>query len=136
MASSPTPSSPAPAASSGLTNNLAGALVYIPFFIGLILGIVFLVIEPYNKTRFIRFHAFQTIFLHVALFALGIAWQILMVILGFMSQGLVLFLAIPVMWLFGLGVLVLLVFTAFQAYNNKEFKLPIIGELAAKQAGA
>jgi uncharacterized membrane protein len=134
MASS-TPT-PAPAASSGLTNNLAAALVYIPFFIGLILGIVFLVIEPYNKTRLVRFHAFQSIFLHVALVALGIVWQVLMVILGLMSQGLVLFLAIPVMWLFFLGVLVLLVYCAIQAYGSKEFKLPFIGDLAAKQAGA
>jgi len=134
MASS-TPT-PAPAASSGLTNNLAAALVYIPFFIGLILGIVFLVIEPYNKNRLVRFHAFQTIFLHVALFALGIVWQILLVILGLMSHGLVLALALPVMWLFGIGVFVLMVYCAFQAYSSKEFKLPIIGDLAAKQAGA
>src|SRR4051794_7462591 len=46
-------------ASVGMTNNVAGALCYL---FGFITGIVFLVLEPYNKDRFVRFHAFQSIF--------------------------------------------------------------------------
>jgi uncharacterized membrane protein len=134
MASS-TPT-PAPEASSGLTNNLAAALVYIPFFIGLIIGIVFLVIEPYNKNRFVRFHSFQSIFLHIGLIALWVVWKIVMGVLTAISLGFALAIALPLSLLVWLAVIALMVFLAIQAYGNKEFKLPVIGDLAAKQAGA
>jgi uncharacterized membrane protein len=57
-------SAKAPAASSGggMTDNLAGALSYIP-----IVAIIFLLIEPYNKVKFVRFHAFQCLFTCLAL---------------------------------------------------------------------
>jgi len=58
-------SSPAGAASAGMTNNVAAALSYI-----WIVGLVFLLIEPYNKIRFVRFHAFQSVFF-------GVAWMVL-----------------------------------------------------------
>ena len=126
MASAPTPT---PAATSGMTNNVAGALCYIT-----IVGIVFLLIEPYNKNRFVRFHAFQSIFFCVAVIVLEIAWSILVGILVHVSLGLasifgllslVVYLAIVACW----------IFLIFKAYSNQEFKLPIIGDLAAKQAG-
>ena len=44
----------------GLTDNMAAALCYV---LGLLTGIVFLVVAPYNQNRLIRFHAFQSIFL-------------------------------------------------------------------------
>ena len=134
MASAPTPS--APAASSGMGNNVAGLLCYIPFFIGLVISIVFLVIEPYNKTRFVRFHAFQSIFLHVATFGIWIALFIVSSILGVLTHGLGFFL-MGVLWpIIGLGILVLVVVCMIKAYGNQEFKIPIIGDLASKQAGA
>jgi len=34
----------------------------------------------------------------------------------------------------GLGFFLLWLFLMFKAYNNEQFKLPVIGELAAKQA--
>lgn len=124
------------ATSTGMTNNVAGMLCYIPFGIGLILGIVFLVIEPYNKNRFVRFHAFQTIFLHVGVLALWIAFFFLSMILGFITRGLSIFLMGPVMLLVWLGVLVTLILMMVKAYGNQETKLPFIGDMAAKQAGS
>src|SRR6266567_2305074 len=67
------PSGGAMTAGGGLTDNMAGALAYVT----IIPAIVFLVLEPYNKKRFIRFHSFQCIFLCIALFVLGVALQIL-----------------------------------------------------------
>ncbi len=65
------------ATSSGLQENVAAALCYA---LGFITGILFLVLEPYNKNRNIRFHAFQSIFLsvffaivHYAIFFIGMA---------------------------------------------------------------
>src|SRR5215470_12415845 len=47
----------------GLEENVAAALCYL---LGVLTGILFLVLEPYNKNRTIRFHAFQAIFAWVA----------------------------------------------------------------------
>jgi uncharacterized membrane protein len=133
MASAPTPT---PAASSGMTNNVAGMLCYIPLFlVGLIISIVFLVLEPYSKNRFVRFHAFQSIFLHVASLAIWIGMFILSMILGVITKGLSVFLMGPLMLLIWLGILVLMVVLMIKAYGNQELQLPVIGGLAAKQAG-
>lgn len=42
----------------GLEDNVAGALAYVT----IIPAIVFLVLEPFNRKRFVRFHAFQCLF--------------------------------------------------------------------------
>lgn len=128
--------SPAPAASSGMTNNVAGMLCYIPFMIGLIVSIVFLVVEPYNKNRFVRFHAFQSLFLHVALFAVSIGLSIIGAILGFVTRGFSILLMGALWPLFGLACFVLIIVLMMKAYGNQEFKVPVIGDFAAKQAGA
>ena len=116
--------------SGGMADNLAGALSYI-----FIVGVIFLVIEPFNKKRFVRFHAFQSIFFHVALIVLWIAWWFVLMIIGLMSHILAGFLSLLSL-LLGLGIFLAWLFLIFQAYSNKEFKLPVIGDLAAKQAGS
>ncbi len=47
---------------SGLSDNAAGAIAYIT----IIPAIIFLIVEPYNKNSFVRFHAWQSIFLGIA----------------------------------------------------------------------
>ena len=42
---------------------MAGALAYL---VGAITGILFLVIDPFKSDRFVRFHAFQSIFFNLA----------------------------------------------------------------------
>jgi uncharacterized membrane protein len=126
MASAPTPT---PAASSGLTSNVAAALSYIT-----IVGIVFLVIDQFKNDKFVRFHSFQSVFFAVACFAFWIVEVIVLRVLGMISFAVlgVFSLLFLVVWLALFVVWVLLV---VQAYSNKQFKLPIIGDLAAKQAG-
>jgi len=73
-AANPTPPGPsfAPAsapASAGMDENVAAALCYL---LGVLTGILFLVLEPYNRNPVIRFHAFQSIFVWIA--ALYSAW--------------------------------------------------------------
>jgi uncharacterized membrane protein len=104
---------------SGLSDNSAGALAYIT----IIPAIVFLIVEPYNKNSYIRFHAWQSIFLNVAAFA--ISFINIIPILGqivFLLGMLLLFVA----W-----IIVLL-----KALKGERYKLPFIGDLAEKQAGA
>src|SRR6202012_2375284 len=47
------PPPPPPAAGQGLTSNAAAAISYITF----IPAVIFLVMEPYNRDRFVRFHS-------------------------------------------------------------------------------
>lgn len=116
---------PQPGAS-GLTDNVAGMLAYIT----IIPAIMFLVLEPYNRNRFIRFHAFQSIFFCVAAIAISIA----LTIFGFLPfLGLLIW---PVHMLYGLGLFAIWIILLLKANQGQMFKLPIIGDMAEKQASA
>jgi uncharacterized membrane protein len=99
-----------------ISQNLAGMLCYIFFA-----AIIFLLVEPYNRNRFIRFHAFQSI-----LFT--IAWVVLhgVVVIPYLGWALwpILELAFLISWI------VLLI----KAYQGVMFKLPVIGEFAEQHA--
>jgi hypothetical protein len=56
--------------SAGMSPNVAGALTYL---LGFVTGLIFLVMEPYNKDPFVRFHIFQSIFLSASFFVLVMA---------------------------------------------------------------
>ena len=120
------------AAGSGLGANAAGALAYLA---GIVTGILFLVIDPYKSDRFVRFHAFQSIFFNVAWIALWIVWMIAGLVLGAITKGLFIFLQLPIDLLLMAGGFCLWVFLMYSAYQGKMTRLPVIGALAAKQAG-
>ena len=114
---------PPAAFAGGLTENVASALCYL---LGFITGIIFLVVAPYNQNRTIRFHAFQSIFLNIALFAC----HIFVLLLAAVTHGLAIFLSPVVSLIFFL----LWLYMMFTAFNNKKIRLPVIGDLAEKQA--
>jgi uncharacterized membrane protein len=109
------PASPSTAAPA-ISQNLAAMLCYIFFA-----AIIFLLVEPYNRNRFVRFHAFQSI-----LFT--IAWVVLhgVVVIPYLGWALwpVVELAFLISWI------VLLI----KAYQGVMFKLPVIGEFAEQHA--
>jgi uncharacterized membrane protein len=115
-------------ASTGLQQNVAGVLCYI---LGLVSGILFLVLDPYNKNRFVRFHAFQSIFLHVAWIAL---WIVANMFRAILPWGLSLIASLFHLALV-LGGLVIWVYVMLKAYNNEKYKIPVIGDIAEQQAG-
>src|SRR5690349_14610558 len=123
------PVSTAQPTSTGLTSNVAGALAYI---LGFITGIVFLVLEPYKHDRFVRFHAMQSILYSAAGIVFRIGWGLLVSALMDVSAwvGLVL---VPVGLVISLGLFCFWLFLMYQAYSNREFRIPIIGAIAAKQ---
>ncbi|HEV2992524.1 MAG TPA: zinc-ribbon domain-containing protein [Candidatus Angelobacter sp.] len=128
----PASTSAAPTAgSTGMTNNVAAALAY---FLTVLTGILFLVIEPYNKDKFVRFHAFQAIFFGIAGWGFWIIFSMLWSSLFLGGVGFF-FLLWRVIQIIELGFFVLWIFLMYKAYNKEEFKLPIIGNIAAKQAG-
>jgi uncharacterized membrane protein len=117
--------------SSGLTSNVAAALAYV---LGFITGIVFLVLEPYKHDRFVRFHAMQSILYSAAGLVFRIAWSILVNILMSFTvwTGVVL---VPIGLVISLGLFVFWLYLMYQAYNNREYRIPFIGAIAAKQVG-
>ncbi|HEX4487068.1 MAG TPA: hypothetical protein VH088_12420 [Terriglobales bacterium] len=124
--------SAAPPAASGISVNAAAALTYLG---GFITGIIFLLIEPYKADPFVRFHAFQSILFNVAWIGLWIVWAIVGIVLGAMTKGLFIFLQLPIDLLLMVGGFALWAWLMYSAYQGKTFKLPVIGALAAKQAG-
>ncbi len=110
----------------GLTDNVAGMLAYIT----IIPAIIFLVMEPYRRNRFIRFHSFQCIFLAVAVIAIHIALSMLAVV------PFLIFLTFPLHGLVSLAALVLIIFLALKANQGQMYKLPWIGDMAEKQANS
>jgi uncharacterized membrane protein len=117
---------PAVAVAGGMADNVAGMLAYIT----IIPAIIFLVVEPYNKSRFVRFHSFQSIFFFVAVFAIHIALSVLTVV-PFM-----ILLTFPLHMLVFLGTIALIVVLAIKANGGQMYKLPVIGDIAEKQANA
>ena len=126
------PAAPVAAAGSGLTPNVAGALAYL---VGAITGILFLVIDPFKADRFVRFHAFQSIFFNLAWIAFWIVWMIVGLMLGAISHGLFFIIQLPINLLITVGGFCLWIYLMYTAYQGKTFQLPVIGPLAASQAG-
>jgi uncharacterized membrane protein len=112
---------------SGLSDNVASALCYV---LGLITGILFLVLAPYNQNKTIRFHAFQSIFFHVAWIVFWIVLTIVTMVMPWSLHILITLFSL----LLSLGGLLVWILLIVKAYNNDRFKLPVIGDLAEKQA--
>jgi uncharacterized membrane protein len=119
------PASPT-AAAGGMTDNVAGMLAYIT----IIPAIIFLVMEPYNKNRFIRFHSWQCLFFAGALFVLHFGLSIFTFV-PFMAV-----ITFPLHLLVTIGGFVLWIILLMKANQGQMYKLPVIGDLAEKQANA
>jgi uncharacterized membrane protein len=100
----------------GLEPNLAAAISY--FWI---VGLIFFIIE--KKNRFVRFHAMQALLLGLAAWILSIVF-IYIPYVGFVGD------------LFGLVWIIGAIYAGVQAYNGKWFKLPVVGDIAYKNAMA
>ena len=104
--------------STGFDANVAAALSYL---VGFVTGVIFLVVEKEN--RFVRFHALQS----TLVFAGMVAVNILLQIVPFLGQLLFIFVILPVsaaLWLL----------LMYKAYQGEEFKLPLVGQMAADRS--
>jgi uncharacterized membrane protein len=114
-----------------LADNIAGMLAYFT----IIPAIVFLLVEPYNRNRFVRFHSFQCLFTAVALIVVQVALLIISTILHYIPV--IGWIIAALIWpLYGLCVLGLWLLLVIKAYQGQMFKLPFVGDMAEKQAGA
>ncbi len=121
------PGSPTALQAPGLTENVASALCYL---FGLVTGIIFLVLAPYNQNKTVRFHAFQSIFGHIALIVIGIVLSIVFSVFAAVTHVY----GFGFFSLYWLLVVLLWLYMMYSAYTNKKIKLPLVGDLAEKQA--
>jgi len=104
--------------STGLDENVAGLLCYV---LGWVSGLVFVLLE--QKSKFVRFHAIQSIYVFGVLTVAGI-------VLGWFP-----FIGVVFSGLFGVLGFVLWIILMIKAYQGAKFKLPWAGDLAEKRAG-
>lgn len=112
-----------------LTENVAGTLAYFTF----IPATAFLLLDPYNKNRFVRFHSLQCLLLTLACLLIGVALKLasyiffLIPVVGplFMSlASIIALIAAIVLWLV----------LAVKAFQGEMFVLPVLGDFAERQA--
>jgi uncharacterized membrane protein len=112
------------APSAGISDNAAGALAYVTF----IPALIFLLIEPYNRRPFVRFHAFQCLFFCIASIAVSVALSFFA--FGTFGVGFGLFLLVR------LAFFVVWIMLLIKASQGQMWELPVIGPLARQQAGS
>jgi len=127
----------------GLDGNVAAALGY-P--IGII-AIISLIMEKEN--RFVKFHALQSLLLHVAWIVIAIVLMFLFFILAIFgiaasaaggdaagAVGGIFGMLISLIWMVVIAAYIgLLIYAAVKAYGGNKFMLPVIGAMADKWTG-
>ena len=114
---------------SGIAPHIAGVLCYLcpPFT-----SLIFILIEKEDKT--VIFHAWQGVALGVSFILLFFAIQILSAIMGAIASvlGIIVGFALPMLWLAGFA---LMLICLIKSYQGDRWKIPVLGDFAAKQAG-
>jgi len=107
--------------SSEVPENVVCALCY---FLGFITGILFLVWPAYNRNPKVRFHAIQSILFSAS-------YMLIVFIVGVVLPFGLSKIVAPVIQL---GSLAMWLHIMWQVYKEREVVLPVIGDLAKKQA--
>src|SRR5580704_746673 len=103
------------------TNNVIAALAYV---LGVVTGIIFLYLEPYDRDEFVRFHARQSIAFSVAWFALNVIAGVFIAVMPHPLAALINFLQ----QLMNIGLAIVWVYLMYQAYIGNKFRLPMLAD--------
>jgi len=116
--------------STGLDGNIAAALSY---FFGLLSGAIFFAVE--TESRFVKFHAMQSMLVSAAAIVIYITYTIVFMVLWRLPfVGLIAGIFGTLGWaLLALGFLGVWLFCMVKAFQGERFKLPYLGEIAEKQ---
>ena len=114
-----------------LPETLAGAMAYCT----IIPAIVFLLVEPYSKNRFVRFHSLQCIGVCLVTLVVGAMLRVVGFVLFFIPV-----LGHLLVWLLSMVVtlafFVVWVVLVVKALQGEMFKLPLVGNFAERRATA
>jgi uncharacterized membrane protein len=111
----------------GMAPNVAGLLCYVPCCIGLVFSVVAVIVE--KRSRFVRFHAFQSLLLHAAAIVVSIGLWVAQAALVVVHLGAVSLLLSLIGMVVGVAFLGITVFMMIKANGGEEFELPYIGAL-------
>lgn len=122
---------PSTSAGAGLSPNAAAAISYLT----VIPSIIFLVLDPYKQMKLVKFHSIQNIALAVVMVAVFIGLGIISAIVGTVIPviGGLIFLFLD--FAIGVAFFVAWLLAIIKASKGEFYKLPFIGNFAAKQAG-
>lgn len=112
-----------------LAENIAGALAYLTF----LPAIIFLLVEPYRKNRWVRFHAFQCLFVCGAAVVMASVLRLLGLVL-FMIPVLGPLLVVVIDTIAILGVVLLWMVLVIKAVQGQMLSLPLLGDFAERYA--
>ena len=116
----------------GLEPRVAGLLCYVPCCIGLVFSVVAAIVE--KQSRFVRFHAFQSLLVHAVTFVLAIGLNVAQFALGVVGLGFVGLLLSLIGMVVGVAFLGLTIFLMIKANAGEELELPVVGPLARQWA--
>lgn len=113
----------------GLAPNVASLLCYI---CSPITGIIFLLIEKQNRD--VLFHAWQSIAFGVVYILAVLLLEILAAIMGFIASvlGIIVGFFVPIVML---AAFIVWIVCMVKAYQGERWRIPVIGDFAAKKAG-
>lgn len=103
----------------GLPENVLTALPYIPFYIGLISGLLILLFVPKSETK-VRFHAAQGLAAHIGIFIVSAILGLLGNATGMARIG---------GWIFGLVTMIMLIIFAVKAWKGKPVHIESVDDL-------
>ena len=109
----------------GITDNAAAGITYLT----IVPAIVFLIAAPFKRSPFVRFNAWQSIFLYVAWAVVHIVVQLIQTL-----RPSVVVLSLTLWQFVDLAFFVVLVIVFVSAFNGRRIMIPILGGLAQRQA--
>lgn len=111
---------------SGISENSIGALSYLT----VIPAIFFLAIAPYNRSSYVRFHAWQSTILGALVFLVSFALNSLVSLTNVVSVGV----ALSISGVVDAAYIVAIIICAVRALNGKRTRLPLIGVWSERQS--
>jgi uncharacterized membrane protein len=112
----------------GLPPNTAAALSYITF----IPAIIFLVLDPYKRSSFVRFHAWQCI----VLTGVSVAISIIFMVLGFLPLHFIWLLMMLAHTAINLAIFIFWLIAIIKASKGERYHIPVVGGIAENFAGS
>jgi uncharacterized membrane protein len=96
------------------------------YLLGVVTGVIFLYVEPYNQDEFVRFHARQSIIFSIAWFAVQIIVGVFIAVMPHPISGLLHFL----LSIFNIATAVFWVILMYKAYTGERYRIPELADWA------